>query len=242
MPTIYVGLSGFSYREWQGEGLFYPPKLQQADYLHYYARRYSALESVGSFTRVPSASTVAKWISVTPDGFRIAPKMHQKVTHFSRLKPDGDETRGLVVESLKPLNESGKLGPILLQLPPNLKRNDELLQEFLVRLPERGSMPWAIEFRNTSWHAPEVEDLLRAYNIAWAIVETDDEPAEIRTTASFEYVRLRKIAYTDAELVAWADRFQGLLAAGKDVYVFCRHAEVEAPWLYGDFLQSRVQP
>lgn len=240
MAKAYVGLSGFSYKEWQGEGLFYPPKLKQADYLAYYGTRYSVLESVGSFTRVPSAATVAKWIEVTPPGFRVAPKMHQKVTHFTRLKPEGDETLAYFVEALKPLRDADKLGPILVQLPPNLKRNDDLLAAFLERLPERATMPWTFEFRNESWHDEAVESLLREHGVGWAVVETDEEAPQLRDTAGFNYVRLRKLAYDVSELEAWSHWAKQQILAGKDVYLIGRHAEVEAPWQYTDALLNKL--
>jgi uncharacterized protein YecE (DUF72 family) len=102
VPKLYVGLSGFSYKEWQGEGLFHPPSLKKDDYFLYYGTRYNSLESVGSAYSVPTAATVAKWISTSPDGFKVSPKMHQKVTHVARLKPQAMEVLRPFVERWSP--------------------------------------------------------------------------------------------------------------------------------------------
>lgn len=232
MSRVRIGLSGYSYREWQGEGKLYPPKLRQSDYLRFYAARYVALEAVGTFAHLPTEKTVAKWISDTPDDFQVCPKMHQRVTHFQRLKPESGEGVEEMVETLEPVQKAGKLGPTLIQLPPNLKRNDHLLDTFLAGLPP---LAWAVEFRHESWNAPEVEALLRAHRVAWVAEDTDESDAVLRHTAAFHYVRLRKSAYDDAALAKWAS---SLKTSGKDAYVFCRHTDIPAPWLWADRLKE----
>lgn len=229
-----MGISGYSYKEWKGEGLFYPPKVSTANFLKYYATRYNTLESVGSFTHMPSEATVERWLDTLPEGFRIAPKMHQKVTHFTRLKPTGYEAAHAFVDALRPVEEAGKLGPTLIQLRPDFKRDDDLLRAFLAQLTERTSLPLAIEFRNASWSCPEVEAILRERNVAWAVVETDEDNAEFHDTASFRYVRLRKLAYSDDELRKWSETFRQTVDSGKDCYVFCRHDQVPEPWKWAD--------
>lgn len=233
MPNVRVGLSGYSYREWQGEGKLYPPKLRQSDYLRFYAERYDALEAVGTFAHLPTEKTVAKWIAETPDDFRVCPKMHQRVTHFQRLKPESIERVEEMARALEPVGKAGKLGPVLIQLPPNLKRNDHLLDTFLASLPS--GFEWAVEFRHDSWNAPEVEALLRAHRAAWTAADTDEADATRRDTAAFAYVRLRKSEYDDAALVAWAETLKAL---GKPAYVFCRHTDIPAPWLWADRLNE----
>lgn len=233
MSPFHIGLSGYSYREWQGEGKLYPPKLRQADYLRFYAARYDALEAVGTFAHLPTEKTVAKWIAETPDDFLVLPKMHQRVTHLGRLKPETYERAAEMMRALEPVAKAGKLGPTLIQLPPNLKRNDHLLDGFLAALPS--GFTWAVEFRHDSWNAPEVEALLRAHRTAWAATDTDEADAPLRDTAAFAYVRLRKSAYDDAALARWADV---LRAHGKPAYVFCRHTDIPAPWLWADRLKE----
>jgi uncharacterized protein YecE (DUF72 family) len=237
--VFYLGLSGYSYKEWQGEGLFYPPKLKQAAFLSHFAARYNALEAVGTWTRTPSEATVAKWIAETPAEFRICPKMHRQVTHFSRLKSDGDSTLAHFVGSLAPLVEAGKAGPVLVQLPPNLKRDDALLADFLSRIPP-SPLRYAVEFRHPSWDANDVDQRLAERGAVRAIVEDDESGTRRTGDAAVCYVRLRKLRYTDDELASWAQEFLAQLQRGRDVYVFCRHADVEAPWLYADRIKEIV--
>ncbi len=233
MTNVRVGLSGHSYREWQGEGKLYPPKLRQSDYLRFYATRYNALEAVGTFAQLPTEKTAAKWIVETPDEFRVCPKMNQRATHVQRLKPESQKWVEEMARVLEPVQRAGKLGPTLIQLPPNLRRNDHLLDGFLASLP--GGFEWAIEFRHDSWNAPEVEALLRAHRAAWVAADTDEADASRRDTADFMYVRLRKSAYDDAALGEWV---KALREVGKRSYVFCRHTDIPAPWLWADHLNE----
>ena len=231
MSRIRSGLSGYSYPEWKGEGKLYPPKLSSKDFLRFYAERYDALEAVGTFAHLPIEKMVTKWIEETPEEFRVCPKMHQRVTHFQRLKPESLERVEEMAKALEPIRKTGKLGPILIQLPPNLKRNDHLLDTFLGQLPV--GFQWAVEFRHETWNDPVVEALLRAYGIAWVAADTDEDDVPRRDTADFHYVRLRKSEYDDAALVEWAGY---LRSTGKPGFVFCRHTDIPAPWLWADRL------
>lgn len=233
MAPIRIGLSGYAYPEWQGEELFYPPSLPKSKYLTFYARRYATVEGVGMFMRMPAESTAAKLLKECPPDFRLSPKMHQSVTHRQRLKPS---SLSIVEEFLKPLalvESAGRLGPVLLQLPPNFAIKLDLLDEFLAALPRRRSLRWAIEFRHPSWRCPETEELLRKHGIAWVADDTDDSDAVIRDTAEHLYVRLRKTDYSDAALRTWAER---LKSARREAYVYVRHTDVEAPWRWADRL------
>lgn len=238
MARLFIGLSGFDYKEWQGEGLFYPPTIKRAGYLEHYGTRLNSLELNGTHQSVPSEASVERWINATPDDFIFSPKMHQRVTHFTRLKPEGMETLKLFVERLEPMEKAGKLGPILVQLPPNFKRDDDRLATFLDSIPHRPTLRWAMEFRSDSWHAPEVEEILRNRGVAWVAAETDDEPAQLRYPTDFLFFRLRRIQYTDDQLKAWAVFFRGQLSEGRNCYVYCRHKDTEAPWLWADRLRE----
>src|SRR5688500_15544261 len=102
MARLFIGLSGFDYKEWQGEGLFYPPTIKRAGYLAYYGSRLNSLELNGTHQSVPTEASVERWIKATPDDFTFSAKMHQRVTHFTRLKPEGMDTLKLFVERLEP--------------------------------------------------------------------------------------------------------------------------------------------
>lgn len=236
MARISIGLSGYSYKAWQGPDRFYPPDIKAAGFLPYYASRYQTVELDGIWYRLPSEKAVRAWIEQTPPDFLYAPKAHRQITHVRRLKPEGLPTLQIMLERLKPLREAHKLGPILLQLPPNLKRDDARLDTFLKALPK--GHRWAMEFRHDSWHAARIERLLRDHGIAWAAVETDEHDAEDRDTADFLYVRLRKGGYSTAELRRWAKRFEDAATRGRDCFVYCKHEDEGAPWLWADELIS----
>ncbi|UVT21782.1 MAG: DUF72 domain-containing protein [Nitrospira sp.] len=234
MPKISIGLSGYSYKAWQGLHRFYPPDIKPAEFLRYYASRYSTVELDGVWYRLPTEKTVETWSQIAPPDFIYAPKAHREITHIRRLKPEGLTTLNAMLQRLEPLREMGKLGPILLQLPPNLKRDDGRLETFLESLPT--THRWAIEFRHESWHTDEIEQLLLRHAIAWAAVETDEREAEHRDTADFRYVRLRKSAYSESQLNRWAAHLQEASQKGKDCFIYCKHEDEGSPWLWADTL------
>lgn len=232
MAKLFIGLSGYAYKEWQGEGRFYPVGLKQKEYLEFYASRYNALEADGTWYQMPSEASVAKWMG-TPEGFRISPKMHREVTHFKRLKPESHGALSTFVQSLSKLSGSGRLGPILVQLPPSLKRDDALLGSFLEALP---AGLFSVEFRHASWNVDEVEALLRSHGVGWVSADTEDMDAQRRDTAGHQYVRLRKNDYPEERLADWASYLKAKLAAEQDCYVYCKHMDAEAPWVWADRL------
>jgi uncharacterized protein YecE (DUF72 family) len=230
-------MSGYSYPEWQGEGLFYPAGLAKSKYLTFYATRYRTVEGVGMFKAMPVESTAKKFIKECPPDFQLSPKMNQVVTHFKRLKP---ECLPVVEDFLKPLAElekAGMMGPVLVQLPPNFAKNLDVLEAFLAGVPRRPSVRWAVEFRHPSWQDAETEALLKKFGVAWVADETDDSEAVIRQTSDHLYVRLRKTDYADAQLQDWASR---LKADGRDAFVYVRHTDVVAPWVWADRLVELV--
>ena len=238
MAKIFIGLSGYSYKSWQGPMRFYPPGLKATGFLSYYATRYQTVELDGVWYRLPTDQAVQTWNHQTPAGFLYAPKAHRQITHVRRLKPEGLSTLNAMLERFAPLREAGKLGPILLQLPPNLKRDDARLAAFLALLPT--THRWAVEFRHDTWHAGPVEELLRQYGIAWAAVDTDEHEAEHRDTAGFRYARLRKSRYTLPELQQWGERLGEAAARGQDCFVYCKHEDEGSPWLWADELLKQA--
>jgi uncharacterized protein YecE (DUF72 family) len=233
---VHVGLSGFSYKPWQGEGRFYPKELKSKDFLKYYAERYDAVEMDGTWYRMPTESAVAGWKEATPESFSFCCKVHRDISHMRRLKPEAQESLKFMQDRLKPLAGASKLGPFLVQLPPNMKRNDERLADFLDASPK--DFRYAIEFRNETWHAPEVEAILRRHNAAWVAAQTDEADAQKRDTADFAYTRLRKSEYDADELKDWAGYLKSL---GKPTYVFLKHEDEGSPWLFADELLSHLR-
>jgi uncharacterized protein YecE (DUF72 family) len=218
---LRVGTSGYAYPEWVGP--FYPEDLPHDDWLRYYATRLGAVEINNSFYRVPRTSVVEGWRDAVGDDFRIVLKVTRRVTHFARLKPGSQETMGWMWRAAEALGE--RRGPLLFQLPPNMRADLERLDAFLGGLP--GEARPAFEFRHASWAEAGVADVLARHGAAWCM--TDDGPgalpadAPLPRTAPFGYLRLRRQGYDEATLDAWAERVR---AAGWDeCYAFFKHED-----------------
>ncbi len=240
MASLHIGLSGYSYKPWQGPKRFYPSRLKQSDFLEFYSTRYNTVELDGVWYRLPTLSAVTKWLDQTPDHFVFSAKAHRTITHLKRLRPEAVPFLHTMLDHLAPLAQKGKLGPILLQLPPNLKRDDERLAVFLACLSP--SYRWAMEFRHDSWNNSDVEDLLRRFHVAWAAVETDDRQAEHRATADFVYARLRRSQYSTKDLQRWGEHITEARTHGKDCYVYCKHEDEGSPWIWADHLLKLTAP
>jgi uncharacterized protein YecE (DUF72 family) len=210
--------------------------LKSTEFLKYYAGRFKTVELDGMWYRLPTEQTVQGWLEQTPSSFIFSPKAHRQITHLHRLRPDVLPFVKTMLDRLAPLLRQKRLGPILLQLPPNFMRDDDRLNKFLEEAPR--TVHWAIEFRHDSWHVPEVEELLRHHGVSWVAADTDEAPAQIRDTAQFWYVRLRRSEYTKATLSEWAARFTDMAQHGKDCFVYCKHEDEGSPWLWADRLLS----
>jgi uncharacterized protein YecE (DUF72 family) len=234
MAQIYIGLSGYSYNPWQGKDRFYPDGLKQAEFLRYYANRYKSVELDGVWYRLPTVATVRIWAEQTPQDFTFSPKAHRQITHFKRLSAEALPLTYAMLDRLSPLAHRNKLGPILLQLPPNFMRDDAKLHEFLCGLPP--DYRWAVEFRHESWRSPEVGDILRRHGVAWAMVDTDDQQVDSHDTARFWYIRLRRREYSKRRLTKWANLLLEARERGQDCYVYCKHEDEGSPWVWADQL------
>lgn len=238
MNSIHIGLSGYSYKPWQGPDRFYPEKLKSTEFLRYYAGRFKTVELDGVWYRLPTEQMVRGWLDQTPSGFIFSPKAHRQITHMHRLRPDAVAFVQVMLNRLAPLMEQERLGPVLLQLPPNFRRDDDRLKTFLEQVPR--TVRWALEFRHESWHVSEVEELVRHYGVSWVAADTDESPAQICDTADFWYVRLRRSQYTKAALAEWATRFTDMAGRGKDCFVYCKHEDAGSPWVWADQLIEMI--
>ncbi len=212
-----IGTSGFSYPSWRG--VFYPEKMPANAMLAFYAGVFRAVEINNTFYRMPAPALLESWAAQTPATFRFALKAPQQITHRLRLKEAADPTREFVRRSaaLGP-----RRGPLLFQLPPNLKADAPRLERFLADLP--AGVEVTLEFRHASWFADATWDLLRAHGAALCIAHTDELATPVIATAPFGYVRLRREDYTPEELADWAARLRGV-AGWERVYVFLKHDE-----------------
>jgi uncharacterized protein YecE (DUF72 family) len=216
--TIRVGTSGYSYPEWKGA--FYPEDLPASRFLEYYARRFSTVEINNTFYRFPGTDLLEGWRSGTPDGFTFAVKANQRITHRGRLRDVEDTTRDFI-ERCRLLG--GKLGPILFQLPPNFRRDDDRLAAFLDLLDPR--LRYSFEFRHESWFDEHVFDLLAEADAALCVSEGERLDTPRTVTASFVYARLRKDGYSDEALAAWAAWLARQAKGGRDVFAYLKHDE-----------------
>ncbi len=217
---IFVGTSGWAYSIWKPE--FYPDDVAAKNFLKFYGTQLNAVEVNYTFRRMLSAKAAASWMADTGAGFRFAVKMHQSVTHFKRLK-NVEESLKYFLTNLEPLHKNGQLGPVLVQLPPNLKADAGLLREFLAQLPR--VVKFAFEFRHASWFSDEIYDAMRERNAALCVAETEDLTTPEVQTASFIYFRFRRPSYDEAALGQLAERVQGHLANGLETFAFFKHEE-----------------
>lgn len=218
MGQVRIGTSGWAYKDWNGP--FYPDEVRVKDRLAYISRQFSTLEINASFYRMPTEKAVIDWREQTPDDFLFAWKASRYITHNKKLLDPADSltfmfTRTRVLE--------GKLGPVLFQLPPSLKRNDERLAAFLRALPK--GRRHAFEFRHPGWYDPAVLDLLRDHGAAFCISDHHDAPSPWETTADFAYLRGHGPGgryhgrYGEAALKDWARRIR-TWRRSHDVFVY----------------------
>jgi len=210
--VIRIGCSGWNYDHWRN-GVFYPPRLPASKWLEHYAQSFDTVEVNATFYRLPKRSSVARWVEQSPPEFAFAVKASRYLTHIKRL---GDPGPGIerFYACIEPLLDSPKLGPILWQLPPNFKRDDDRLAHVLEQLPKR--QRHAFEFREPSWFQPEVYELLRRHRAALVIGDRPEAHAfqSHELTTDFAFVRFHSGTrgvrgnYSETELEEWAQRIE----------------------------------
>jgi len=187
--------------------------------LPFYAERFSTTEINYTFHRIPSAKTIENWNTLTPGSFRFALKAPQKITHFAKLR-DCADTLEYFCRVVSGLGE--KLGPILFQLPPNFKKDADVLDSFLRELP---SMRAAFEFRHESWFEDEIFEMLKARNVALCIADTENLATPNVVTADYGYLRLRREDYEKSDVERWAKFTPEQEVKWRDVFVYFKHEE-----------------
>lgn len=228
--NLYVGTSGYSYKEWKGT--FYPKDLPDKRMLHYYGERFRTVEINNTFYRMPTASVLEAWAGEVPTDFKFVLKAPQRITHEHRLKDAGDSVPYLL-EVSGVLKE--RLGPLLFQLPPYLKKDVLRLRDFLALLtPQRCA---TFEFRHQSWFDEEVFGLLHDHQAALCIAEAEgDLEVPFVATSDWGYLRLRRPDYGDAELKTWVRRVRE--QDWRDAFVFFKHEdEGKAPQMAKRFVE-----
>jgi uncharacterized protein YecE (DUF72 family) len=235
MAQLYAGTSGWAYPSWKPD--FYPAKLPQKNFLPHYATQLNTVEVNFTFRQLVKDTTIQKWIAETPASFRFGIKAHQVITHIKRLKNTEDFVPRFLA-TIQPLAQAGKLGPVLFQLPPNLKADTSLLEGFLVTLP-RG-VPSAFEFRHASWFTDEIFALLKKHNRALCVAETEERVTPDVVTADFCYYRYRKPSYTAEERRVMVDRLLEHRSQGRDAFAYFKHEETPEGAMYAVELLNEV--
>lgn len=224
ITTLHIGTSGWQYRDWRG--VLYPDGLPQRDWLRYYATQFRCVEVNNAFYRLPEQSTFESWHDQTPPGFVVAVKVSRYLTHVKRLKEPEEPVARLVERAV---GLGGRLGPFLLQLPPNLQAAPERLDACLAAFPDGTRV--AVEPRHDSWWSDEMGDEVqhvltrRGAALCWA--DRRDRPVSpLWVTASWGYVRLHegrsrpRPSYGRRALRSWLERIGAAFPASADVFVF----------------------
>ena len=221
-PRLLAGASGFSYKEWCGS--FYPERIAADAMLAHYAERLPTVEINNTFYRSPKREMLEHWAANTPDHFRFAIKASRRITHDGRLKADQvAESVNYLYGNLEALGE--KRGPVLFQLPPNLKRDLPRLTDFLALLPPNHRA--VFEFREPGWFDDAVYDALKTAGAALCLSEREDNaPPPLVRTADWGYLRLRLEQYSEADLARWAEHIAA--TAWRQTFAYFMH-EPTAP-------------
>lgn len=216
---LHIGTSGWSYASWKPA--FFPEKCPAKRFLEYYSTQLNAVELNATFRRMPSASAIAGWVNATTPDFRFAAKAHQSITHFKGLK-DADDSLRFFLQSMEPMRQSGKLGPILFQAPPNLQADTSLLDKFVQQLPT--AYRFACEFRHPSWFTEAVYRILKGRNVALCWAESEKIVTPRAVTADFLYYRFRLPQFSAPQLEAISDELKDQRQK-REVFAFFKHEE-----------------
>jgi uncharacterized protein YecE (DUF72 family) len=217
--TVWIGTSGWQYRDWRGR--FYPQRLPVGRWLEAYANAFATVESNNAFYRLPERQTFEAWAERTPPDFRMAVKVSRYLTHIRRLR-DPEEPVERFVERVAGLGD--KLGPILLQLPPQLRCDAERLARTLDLFPP--AMQIAVEFRHPTWFVDEIRALLTERAAALCLADRRGPLTPIWRTADWTYLRFHEgrsspaPSYGRAALRSWAERLAATWSPDEGVWVY----------------------
>ena len=231
---VFVGVSGFSYSSWVGR--FYPEGLKNDEFLGYYSKRLGSVEINSSFYAAPSAAMIKSWLAKTAEEFRFAFKAPRLITHVLKLGKGASEAAMKLSATLE--NLGPRLGPVLFQLPPFSKLNQDLLQSFLTETGDLG--PKVFEFRHPSWFTEPIYRLLDEHQAGFCIADTEDLEPNLKVTGGLAYFRLRKDSYDGEAIGAWAKTIRKNSDGANECYVYLRHDETGANALLAQRMANRL--
>ena len=216
--NIRIGCSGWQYQHWRGD--FYPAELPQSRWLEYYAERFDTVEINNTFYRLPEAQTFAAWGRRAPRGFIYAVKASRYLTHMKKLKEPRDALQRFFTRARR---LGASFGPVLYQLPPRWPVNVDRFEAFLRALPR--TRLHAVEFREPSWYATEIFQLLERYRVALCLHDMAGSASERIAVGPFVYVRFHGVQkyagrYSDDVLEGWAEWLASQARSGRAVYAY----------------------
>jgi uncharacterized protein YecE (DUF72 family) len=232
---VFVGVSGFSYSSWVGR--FYPEGLKNDEFLGYYSKHLGSVEINSSFYATPSVAMVKGWSARTSEGFRFAFKAPRLITHILKLGRGASEASAKLSATLG--NMGPRLGPVLFQLPPFSKLNQDLLQSFLTETGDIG--PKVFEFRHPSWFTESIYRLLDEHQAGFCIADTEDLEPTFKVTGGLAYFRLRKDSYDGKTIDTWSEKIRKSSGGARECYVYLRHDETGENALLAQRLSKSLQ-
>ena len=227
VPELRIGCSGWNYKSWRGR--FYPAGLAPAHWLPFYATVFDTVEANGTFYKLPEKKTFAKWAAATPPGFVVAVKASRYLTHLKRLLEPEEPLHRLLTHAR---GLGSQLGPVLYQLPPQLRRDHARLDRFVRglprRLPGRGAprLRHVIEFRDPSWYVEDTFALLAEHDVSLCLHDKQGSALTGPLVGPAVYVRFHGTSgnyhggYGRTALDAWARRLVTAWRDGRDVYAY----------------------
>jgi uncharacterized protein YecE (DUF72 family) len=243
---VFIGTSGWQYRDWKGA--FYPRELRQADWLEHYAHHFQTVEVNNAFYRLPEPKTFAAWAARTPGDFVVVVKASRYLTHIRRLK-EPEEAVGRFTKHAGHLG--AKLGPVLLQLPPDLQADLDRLDQALGAFPSGWRL--TVEFRHDSWWSDETRALLTSRGVALCLADSPRRHTPVWRTAPWTYLRLHEgrasphPCYGRTALATWARRLAELWPKSAEVFVYLNNdprgcALRDARWLASAAARAGLAP
>jgi uncharacterized protein YecE (DUF72 family) len=221
--TLYVGTSGWAYREWKPG--FYPQDLVRSQFFQHYCRTMSSCEINATFYRLQAPETINRWVAAAPESFRFAVKAHRRITHSKRLAPDseGRSFIDLFLRSVSPLGP--RLGAVLFQFPPHRRRDETALARFLDALPPGAA--FAVEFRHASWDDDDIAKEVAMRGGTVCVSDTLGDPPDALPPGPIAYVRLRHDRYSSEQRSGWRAVLEKE-AKSRHVFAFTKHAGIPA--------------
>jgi uncharacterized protein YecE (DUF72 family) len=217
---LHIGTSGWQYADWRDR--FYPPSLPQRRWLEHYTQTFDTVEVNNTFYRLPERDTFVRWAEQTPEGFVVSVKMSRYLTHIRRLSEPAEP----VARFMERAGGLGRrLGPVLLQLPPNLSADADLLDASLREFPASARV--VVEVRHASWWSREIKDVLTGRGAAMCWADRNGRAiTPLWRTADFGYLRMHHgrakplPSYGDHAISSWTERLCGAYGDDADVYVY----------------------